>query len=134
MQQLVSDIWRSYRALPGWVQIWVAGILVPVNSASIFFVGQPNGWLLASLAIGAMLPNLYFIIVERGFSKAMALSHLLIWVPLVVWLFVWLPAEAPAGGFGLYLWLLLGVDVISLAFDIPDGWRWWRGDRDIARP
>lgn len=60
------DIWQSYRSLPLWVQIWVFGILVPVNSAAIFFVFQPSGLWVALLAIGAMLPNIPIMLYERG--------------------------------------------------------------------
>lgn len=127
---LVSDIWKSYRSLPGWVQIWVFGILVPVNAASIFFVGQPGGLWIAVLAILAMLINVPVMVIERGFSKTMALSHLPLWTPLVLWLIFAMPEGTAA--YQTYLWILLVVDVISLAFDYPDAWRWWKGERRIA--
>ncbi len=127
---LVLDIWRSFRALPLWVQIWVALILVPVNMAAIFFVNEPGGLLIAALAIGGMMPNLVIMIAERGLSKAMALPHLLIWTPLVV--IVIQNTGTATGGFQTYLWLLLATDLLSLAFDYPDAWKWWKGDRAIA--
>ena len=34
----LNDIWRSLRSLPLWVQIWVAGILVPVNVLPFFLL------------------------------------------------------------------------------------------------
>lgn len=40
---LFLDIWRSYRALSLWVQIWVNVILVPVNIASLAF-DIPDAW------------------------------------------------------------------------------------------
>lgn len=128
---LVTDIWQSYRALPLWVQIWVFGVLVPVNAASIFFLGQPSGIVIALLAIVAMLINVPIMVVERGFSKTMALSHLPLWTPLVIWLAVSPPDGTPI--YQTYLMVLLVVDVISLAFDFPDAWRWWKGDRAVAR-
>ncbi|HIP24179.1 MAG TPA: hypothetical protein EYG79_11390, partial [Rhodobacteraceae bacterium] len=82
------DIWQSYRSLPLWVQIWVFGILVPVNSAAIFFVFQPSGLWVALLAIGAMLPNIPIMLYERGLSKMMAWPHLLPWSFLVIWLVI----------------------------------------------
>jgi len=124
------DIWRSFRALPLWVQIWVFGILVPVNSAAIFFLGEPGGIWVAVLAIGAMLLNAPVMLVERGFSKAMALPHLLPWSLLVLWL-VFFPPQWQGGAAG-FLWLLLAVDSISLLFDYPDALNWWRGDRRVA--
>lgn len=124
------DIWRSYRSLPLWVQIWVFGILVPVNSAAIFFVFQPSGQWVALLAIGAMLPNIPIMLYERGLSKMMALPHLIPWSLLVVWLLTSMPQGSPA--YTTYLWILLLVNTISLAFDFPDAVKWLKGDRSIA--
>lgn len=128
---LVSDLWQNYRALPLWVQIWVFGVLVPVNAASIFFIGQPGGPWIAVLAITAMLINVPVMIVERGFSKTMALSHLPLWTPLVIWLIVARPEGSAA--YQSYLWVLLVVDAISLGFDYPDAWRWWKGERSVTK-
>ena len=122
--QLLTDIRNSYRALPVWVQIWVFGILVPVNAASIFFVAEPSGVWIAFLAIVAMLINVPIMIVERDFSKTMALSHLPLWTPLVLWLIFNRPEGSTA--YGIYLWILLVVDLISLGFDFPDAWKWWK--------
>ncbi len=124
------DIWRSYRGLPLWVQIWVVGILVPVNSAAIFFVFQPSGIWIAILAIGAMLPNIGIMLYERGLSKMMALPHLLPWSLLVLWLLLAMPEGSAA--YRGYLWILLAVNAISLGFDYPDALKWWRGDRAIS--
>ena len=125
------DIWRSYRSLPLWVQIWVAGILVPVNMAALAFIYQPSGAWIALLAIGAMLPNIAIMLYERGLSKMMAWPHLLPWGALVLWLAFAMPQGSAA--YGAYLWILLAVDALSLAFDIPDTLKWYKGDRAIAR-
>lgn len=129
--KLITDIWQSYRDLPLWVQFWIFGVLVPVNAASIFFIFQPSGAVIAFLAIVAMLINVPIMIVERGFPKSMALSHLPLWTPLVIWLAVAPPDGSPA--YKTYLMVLLVVDVISLAFDYPDAWHWWKARRQAAR-
>ena len=124
---MIGDIWASYRSLPGWVQIWVAFILVPVNMASLVVVGEPGGWWIAGLAIGGMAPNAVLIFVERGFSKAMSISHVILWVPLVVILGLRIDE-----GLTPLLWAILIVDVISLGFDFKDSWQWWNGDRAVT--
>ncbi len=124
------DIWRSFRSLPLWVQIWVAGILVPVNSAALLFIFQPAGLWVAILAIGAMLPNIAIMLYERGLSKMMAWPHLLPWGILVLWLVFAMPEGSAA--YGVYLWILLVVDALSLAFDFPDALKWFKGDRAVA--
>jgi len=129
---VIVDIWNSFRRMPLWVQVWVALILVPVNMAPLFFLGQPYAIWVAVLSIGGLMPNLPIMLNDRGLSKLMALPHLVAWTPLVV-LIGWLLATgAPVGGYWVLLVVLLGVDLISLGFDFPDALKWWRGDRDIA--
>jgi hypothetical protein len=116
-----------------WVQVWVAVILVPVNMAPLLFYQEPYAVWIAILSVGGMMPNLPIMLIDRGLSKRMALPHLVIWTPLVI-LLVWL-LTGLVGADPLYmnmLALLLVVDLVSLAFDYPDAFKWWRGDRDIA--
>jgi len=131
MPLLARDIYRSYRALPGWVQLWVGLVLVPVNSASLLFIMQPLGAWIALLAVIAMLLNLPVMLAERGFSRLMALPHLLPWTLLVA-LLIFARPEA-SGAFAAYLWLLLATDALSLGFDYPDAWAWLNGKREVAR-
>lgn len=127
---LLPSCWRSFRALPLWVQIWVAFILMPMNMASIAFLSEPGGVLVAVLAISAMILNLPVMIADRGFSKLMAVPHLLPWTILVIYLIGWRPDGSDH--YDLYLSALLVTNMISLAFDYPDAWRWLKGDRDVA--
>ncbi|MDQ7080302.1 MAG: hypothetical protein Q9M41_06495 [Paracoccaceae bacterium] len=131
---MITDIWKSFRAMPLWVQIWVALILVPVNMASLFFVGQKWGAGIAVAAVGAMMLNLPIMLAERGLSKAMALPHVIIWGPLLVAV-AWLLATGNSGldpAFAAYLRVLLVVNLISLAFDLRDTALWLKGDRAVA--
>ncbi len=124
---MVQDIWRSFRELPLWVQFWVAVILVPVNLMPLFFLDQPQGVLIAALAITGMALNLPIMIAARGMSGAMALPHLLCWVPLVIVVVGLLSAaETLNSAYVRFLWLLLIVDVISLVFDVRDAAHWMR--------
>lgn len=133
MPALITDIWVSFRALPDWVQIWVAGILVPVNCISIAFWGAPFGAAIAILAVGGMVPNAILMVAERGLSKAMALSHLVFWLPLVVLVSALLIGDIElAQVHRTFLIGLLVIDLASLAFDLPDAVKWFQGDRDVA--
>ncbi len=127
---MVIEIWQSFRRLPLWVQAWVALILVPVNLASLLFLAEPQGTMVAALAVGGMAPNLLIMMRDHGFSRAMALPHLMFWIPLVGLIAIMLTgAPALPAGYRQFLLLLLVVDLISLAFDVADAWRWWNGDR-----
>ena len=69
---MIVEIWQSFRRLPLWVQIWVAGILVPVNLGSLLFLSEYEGVIVATLAVGGMAPNLVIMARDHGFSRAMA--------------------------------------------------------------
>ena len=130
---MIKDVYDSFRALPLWVQIWVFAILVPVNLVSMFFWTQPYGVLVALLAVGGMSPNAFLIFFERGFSKAMSIPHILIWTPLIFVIWNALSgAEGLSPAYVTYLQVLLAINLISLAFDFPDTWRWYRGERAVA--
>lgn len=125
---LLGDIWANFVSLPLWVRIWTFGILVPVNAASLLFITEPDGIGIAFLANVGMLPNLYVMIQDRGLTHRMAVSHILPWTILVIWIAILLPLDASA--FCTYLWILLIVDLISLGFDYPDAYRWLRSRRN----
>lgn len=127
---MIVQIWASFRALPHWVQIWVALFLVPINMASLFFIAEPGGILVAFLANIALMMNMPIMIMDRGFSKLMAFPHIIPWTILVGWLLLNRPAAT--GNYDIYLWVLLGTNAISLAFDYPDARKWLSGDRKPA--
>ncbi len=129
---MVADIWHSFRALPQWVQIWVFAILVPVNMISLAFWSQPDGVLIAVMAVGAMALNGVIMFYERGFSRAMALPHVVIWTPMVLFVLAKLVGGEASGVFAAYLWVLLVTDIVSLGFDFRDARDWWRGARAVT--
>lgn len=81
---MVRDIWNSFRRLPGWVQVWVGLILVPVNCLPLLFLDAHLGVWVAAFSIGGMLPNLPIMVRDRGLSKRMALPHVVIWPSVVI--------------------------------------------------
>lgn len=127
---IMVDIWASFRALPAWVQIWVGFLLMPINMASLFFLGEPMGIWVAVLANIGMMLNMPVMFYDRGFSKMMALPHIIPWT-ILVGILAFARPEA-AGIYDVYLWVLLGANTISLAFDYPDAAKWFHGDRTIA--
>ncbi|MEP3246909.1 MAG: hypothetical protein ABJN40_00775 [Sneathiella sp.] len=127
------DIYRSFRRLPLWVQIWVVFWLAPMNMGGLFFLDHTLGLGIAVLGIVGMLPNMIIIVVERGFSPTMALPHLIPWTLLVLWLIIVMTGEdAPDGSIALYIWALIVTDILSLFFDYRDSFHWLKGKRDIA--
>lgn len=127
---IIADIYGSFRRLPAWVQIWVAFILMPINMASLYFYNEPMGLLIAFLANIGMMLNLPVMIKDRGFSKMMALPHLIPWT-ILVGILIFIRPEATSM-YDTYLWVLLTTNIISLLFDYPDAVKWFGGDRKPA--
>ncbi len=124
---MIRDIWMSFRNLPLWVQIWMVFVLIPVNLAPLAFVDQPQGALIAALSVTGMALNIPIIRAARGMTKAMALPHLICWVPLVAIIIILLTdGTVLSPEYARFLLLLLVVDLISLAFDLNDSIVWLR--------
>jgi len=124
------EIWNSFRATPGWVQIWMMVLLAPINMASLFFLDEPMGMLIAFLANIGMLLNIPVMFYDRGVSKLMSVPHLIPWTVIVVLIIFYRPEAT--GPYDTYLWILLVTNLISLAFDYVDSMKWFKGDRAIA--
>lgn len=124
---LVASIWDSFLTLPTWVKVWVMVILAPVNMASLFFMGEPLGILIAILSISAMMISMIFLVRDRGFSNLVSAGHVVPWTILVLLLIFARPEGSAA--YGTFLTVLLVVNVISLVFDYNDAIRWIKGDR-----
>lgn len=114
----VARILESYKDLPGWVKIWMNFILGPVNLATLAFLTQPSGALIATLAIGGMMLTVAIVIALGGFSKLAAAGHILPWTPLVFVLIFARPEGTAV--YQIFLTILLITNVISLAFDFND--------------
>lgn len=127
---LIADLWASFSALPTWVKIWMMFMLMPANVASLFFLDQPMGTWIAILALGGMLPNLPILAYERGFSKLLAIPHLISWTLLVG--LVLLARPEAFGIYKGYIWVVLVIDTISLFFDYSDAFKWITGQRKVA--
>ena len=114
----IAHIMESHAALPTWVKIWMNFILGPVNLASLVFISEPRGALVAALAIGGMVLTVIIVMVSGGFTKLAAAGHILVWTPLVLMLVFSNPAGSEI--YQMYLMVLLIVNSISLAFDYND--------------
>lgn len=104
-------------------------ILGPVNLATLAFLNEPSGVLIAALSLSGMAITVAIVIASGGFSKVAAAGHVLPWTPLVFML-----AFARPEGSAMYqafLTVLLVTNAISLALDFND-LRVWLGSRAKA--
>lgn len=135
MKIRLMQCWRSFRAVPLWVQIWVGGILVPTNALAFFLLDTWAGQLTAVAAVFVVLTNVPIMLMERGMSKLMAVPHLIAWYPLVIVLWVQLLSgsspETTAAWESAFMVLVIVINGISLMFDTKDSIDWLRGHREI---
>ncbi len=105
----------------------MAGVLIPVNSASPAFVDEPLGLWVMALSLSAFIPNCILIYRMRGFSPVLALPHIPPWLALLV-LLAW---QWPDGSeaYVIYLAVLVTTNSISLCFDVLETVRWWKDAR-----
>ena len=76
--------------------------------------------------------NLVPVVVNRGFSRVLAIPHLLFWLPLeLILLTRILLADMGSAEWSLTM-VVLVINGISLCFDVVDARRWWRGERDVV--
>lgn len=131
----LQQVWRSYRSLPLWVQVWVGGILVPANAAAFLMLDTWSGRMAAAAAVFVAATNIPIMYREGGMSRLMSLPHLVAWGPLqaalAMRLFGMAGPDRLSGPETAFVVMLLVVNGISLVFDTLDSWRWLRGERDI---
>ena len=124
----VADISNQIAALPllfsGWLR--VMGVM---NMASIFFLRRTQArWVLAALLfiIATNVP----IFLSLGLVKLGSIPHLVVWVPLVIYL-----ARQIRSGqvdvrkpFGMWCFTVMLLDLVSVVFDVRDGVQYLLGD------
>ena len=123
-------IWKSYRSLPLWVQVWVGLILVPVNAAAFFMLPLPAAQYTAVAAVVVIVTNGPLLVYYAGMNRSLSIPHLIAWIPLEVALLMRLLEGDPGLVEQVYAVLVLLVNAISLVFDALDSWRWLRGERE----
>lgn len=131
LQQLWIDQYRSYRSLPGWVQVWVVW-LVGINLVTGLDQTTPTGRAVARANVVFLLPNVVIIMVQRGWGSALSFSHLVAWPPLIARLVqrVREPGVTPVERRTAAL--VAVTNAISVAFDVVDAARFLAGERGVA--
>lgn len=106
---------------------WVTWLMI-VNTASILFAGRhvEARWILAAWLVNFALMSGLFA--AFGFTRILGLSHVLVWTPLLVYL--WRRSSgAPAGSaFTTWILALFVSNAVSLLFDYVDVARYLLGD------
>ncbi|MEL7453245.1 MAG: hypothetical protein AAGJ50_07740 [Pseudomonadota bacterium] len=129
----ITDIYTSFRRLSVPTQIWMMLVLAPANFLSLALVDGPLGLVIPLLSMLGFIPNLGIAWAQNGFSSAMALPHLIFWVPQVLILGAYL-AQTPANSSLAHIAYasIFVVNSISLLFDIRETTKWFSGQTSVA--
>ena len=121
-------------AQPLVLQLWLNWLLFVNIIPSLFFLRHPQARYVL-LAVVVMLAFNVPLALTFGFGKVLALPHIIVWVPLVLYLLRQWRARQIADLPLLKAWLLavIGTNVISLVFDIRDAFLFIAGDRSIIK-
>jgi hypothetical protein len=88
-------------------------------------IAEPRSYLIPC----GMMRSSILMFVERGFSKAMALSHVALWISLLLLLTYDIATDSI---FPNDLMVLFIVDFISACFDVKVSCDWLKGGRTVA--
>lgn len=123
-------IGHSWMSLPLWVKIWLFALNAAFLFSPVFLPWEAARIvLIAYVASGPLL--FAFALFEGGLTRAMGLSHLLPWVPMLVWMTIWIDrSEAPSLALG-YATFLSVMTTTCLILDTYDLIKWIRGERGI---
>lgn len=134
-----SGLWRrehwrrigeSWMSLPLWVKTWLFALNAVFLLSPVFLPWEAARIvLIAYVASGPLLGA--FAVFEGGLTRAMGIAHLVPWVPMLVWLMIWIATSDTLGIARGYAVLLVTMTVICLAFDVYDILRWLRGERAV---
>ncbi|EKF75916.1 hypothetical protein A11A3_00440 [Alcanivorax hongdengensis A-11-3] len=132
------DSWHAFRALPLWLQAWVALILMPANAAGLLFLDTFSGRAISLALVLVVIANVALMLYHRGMNRDMSVVHLLAWLPLEILLLgalggVWGDDTLSRPVWALTVTVVM-VNAISLFFDLIDAWRWWHGERMTLHP
>jgi hypothetical protein len=104
-----------------------------INTASILFIIHrvEARWTLAAWLLNGIIimPYLYD---QFGFVRLLGLAHIIVWTPLLVYLLGRRAHFALPSITGIYFWLLIVTNAVSLGFDYVDLARYFLGDAQIS--
>jgi len=112
---------------PLWLVIWV-GWLGLVNMASVAFWREIEArWVFAAFVAAFVLMAVLFE--SKGYSRLLGLPHVIVWTPLLIYLYRRLSKVIGPRLFETWLRVLLATNGVSLVIDYVDVLRYLLGDR-----
>ncbi|MEM9331552.1 MAG: hypothetical protein AAGA53_09515 [Pseudomonadota bacterium] len=133
MVNLFIRIVKSSFSMPIWVQIWIYCVLIPANFSGLFLLQYTSGFWIAVLGAGAICINMLILLLNGGFSKVLAIPHLVLWIPLeCILLYRYFVVPDLSAFEYLYILIVVIINGVSIIFDVYDTKEWFYGNRDVV--
>lgn len=116
--QTLQEIYHGFMAMPLWVKLWMA-LMIVVNGILPFWFFEHLVAQITFLCILLAGPLAFYIVKAVGFNKFLGFMHAP-WIPMVYLQAHTLITTEPTGMFATWLKASLIISVISLVFDIMD--------------
>ncbi|MBZ8134163.1 hypothetical protein [Afifella sp. IM 167] len=119
-------------SLPPLIRWWVVwlGVITTISGMALLFARatRKDGLILLAVAV-AVATWMSVLYAEHGMVRLLALPHVVLWTPLLVWI-VWRLGKGAYPAPYRQLVVVLAVSLfVSLLFDYADLVRWLMGDR-----
>lgn len=123
---------EAVAAQPAWVGIWLnvllfGGFVVPL--ALLIWRETRLAALFSVLGNVVNMLGVQWLFVKMGYVKLLGLPHILMWLPLVIYLVILARRPTTRAWPRRIIWVIVAVLSVSLAFDIVDVLRWILGER-----
>ena len=118
-------------ALPNWLHLWVMWMVV-INLGAIVFTWKKVE---ARWVVGAFLVNVVFmsfLFDTFGWVRLLGLSHVVMWTPLLVYIWRRRNAIDRVSLYGKYIVVLFATNAASLVVDYIDVARYMLGDSALG--
>ncbi len=119
---------RGVMKMPIHWRLWLMVLVTANMIVPLFFIGH----LEAQVVVSALLASVILMTVLTGlagFTRLLGLGHVF-WIPLLYFLWARLDQIPADGVFGVWLRVLIMLNVASLAIDAVDVARYIAGDRE----
>lgn len=122
MNELMTEMNGQTEALPQWVQLWMNWMTIVFLAAVLYVKNHvPARWVLVTYLVTFVAAIGVFYGTRN--IHLFSLVHLLLWVPLLIYLYKseWrLGNVSLKSPYGVWLLLLCATMVVSLVFDVRD--------------
>jgi hypothetical protein len=128
MLETIKGFMKKLYSVPlGWV-IWLQVLMVINMIIPLFYIGRIEAQLSVIAFFAAFITGT-MIYRAQGFTHLLGAMHLT-WIPLLVFLFTRLKLYPAEDFFGVWLRVLISLDIISLILDVREVIRYVRGERE----